>query len=318
MFKLSGGEAPGVFYKHILLSWETIPCGFFGSDPSSGVCIHLSNVESWMSKVEQGFLDLTVVQGSQEDQVRYYVDDANDVKAPESSYRVCPRPDSQTNFGCMVELGGRWLVRTMFDEPVVFRASSVQDMLLFEQRFLAEDRNVWLPLETGHLVWNDASGNGLVSTLGKGQSADEYPHVILSEIAINPEGTDEVREFIELRNWGSESVSLKDWWFGFGKIIREREQTWTLPDVRLPPGAVLILAGEDFDPALWAMLPRGVRVIRFSMTLPSDLKQFSIGKGDWLYGRWVWAPSSVEGCLAYQGSLVFGAMAQTESCTPGW
>jgi hypothetical protein len=70
------------------------------------------------------------------------------------------------------------------------------------------------------------------------------PRVVIAEVRADPLGREPAQEYVELLNAGTETVSLASMRLS-DQLAAEGDP---LPDVRLSPGARVLVVADDFDP----------------------------------------------------------------------
>jgi len=80
-------------------------------------------------------------------------------------------------------------------------------------------------------------------------TASPQPHMLISEVFANPTAREPAQEWVELFNDGADDVLLEGW------ILSDGVGDSLLPSARVSPGTHVVVVGDDFDEALWDVLP---------------------------------------------------------------
>lgn len=112
----------------------------------------------------------------------------------------------------------------------------------------------------------DRAGNVAESAAVAWQTPPALPPLAITEVLANPAGPEPAQELVELRNLGTEPVSLT------GLSLADARGADALPDVAIAPGAYALVVPSGYDPSNGAdPAPRaGTQLLRVDARLGSD------------------------------------------------
>jgi hypothetical protein len=112
----------------------------------------------------------------------------------------------------------------------------------------------------------DRAGNGTEATAGEADAPLGLPPLAITEVLANPAGPEPAQEFVELRNLGTEVVSL------LGLRVEDSKGGDALPDADLPPGAYALVVPSGYDPQSPQDVPprSGTVLVRVDARIGSD------------------------------------------------